>query len=290
MKFAIFQQSRLGQRKINQDRALYRYTQEALLLVIADGMGGHVAGEVAAQVATGHIAAAFGKSASPRLDQPFLFLSQALAGAHQAILDTARRDQLPESPRTTCVICVIQDGAAYWAHSGDSRLYLLRRGEVLTRTRDHSRVQFLIDQGVISEEEAEHHPERNRVLSCLGGALPPQVACSRKMPLETGDIIALCTDGAWGPLSGRQFADMLADANVTRSVPALLDAAEAQAGEHGDNATMVAVCWQSAAGANSAAITGVDTSERKPAPDVVSDEQIENAVAQIRARTPHQPG
>ena len=295
MKFTIYQESRLGRRKTNQDRVIYRYTHEALLMVVADGMGGHANGEIAAEVAAGFITEAFGREANPRLSHPFIFLSQILSGAHQAIVDAARRSGLADSPRTTCVVCVVQDGAAYWAHSGDSRLYLLRNGEIVARTRDHSKVQFLLEQGLINEEEAQNHPDRNQVLSCLGGERSPQVTCSRKTPLKAGDVIALCTDGAWAPLDGEELAGALCNTDVMAAVPAFLDRAEAGAASNGDNATIVAMCWEAetvggGAGVVDTDIVELDEIERgRPLEPELSDEDIEIAVAMIRAQHPFPP-
>lgn len=291
MKFSIYQESRQGRRKINQDRVAYRYTREALLMVIADGMGGHAHGEVAAQTAVSFIVEAFEREAEPLLAHPFLFLSQVLSGAHQSITDRARRDGLPETPCTTCVICLVQTGAAYWAHCGDSRLYLLRDGGLVTRTRDHSKMQFLLDQGLINEAEALSHPERNQVLSCLGGERSPQIACSRKTPLKTGDVIVLCSDGVWAPLVDTELARALSRADVMQAVPALLDRAEASAASSGDNATLIAMSWETeVAGAIDTDIAPLDELERdRPAEPDLSDEEIEDAVAMLRARHPFQP-
>ena len=294
MKFTVYQESRLGRRKTNQDRVIYRYTREALLMVIADGMGGHAHGEIAAEVGAGFIAEAFGREANPKLSHPFIFLSQILSGAHQAIVDAARSNGLAEPPRTTCVVCVVQDGAAYWAHSGDSRLYLLRNGEIVTRTRDHSKVQFLLDQGLINEEEAKTHRDRNQVMSCLGGERSPQVTCSRKTPLKTGDVLALCTDGAWAPLTGDELARALCNADVMAAVPAFLDRTEAAAASNGDNATIVAMCWEvdtvaGGSGVIDTDIADLDEIERGRAVEPeLSDEDIEIAVATMRAHRPYQ--
>ena len=294
MKFTVYQESRLGRRKTNQDRVIYRYTREALLMVIADGMGGHAHGEIAAEVGAGFIADAFGREANPKLSHPFIFLSQTLSGAHQAIVDAARSNGLAEPPRTTCVVCVVQDGAAYWAHSGDSRLYLLRNGEIVTRTRDHSKVQFLLDQGLINEEEAKTHRDRNQVMSCLGGERSPQVTCSRKTPLKTGDVLALCTDGAWAPLAGDELARALCNADVMAAVPAFLDRTEAAAASNGDNATIVAMCWEvdtvaGGSGVIDTDIADLDEIERGRAVEPeLSDEDIEIAVATIRAHRSYQ--
>jgi serine/threonine protein phosphatase PrpC len=168
MQFSIYQESRRGARRSNQDRIAYCYSRNALLMLVADGMGGHLHGEVAAQVAMEFITEAFRREAKPVLADPALFLRRAITGAHHAIVEQATAGGLTESPRTTCVACVIQDTVACWAHAGDSRLYHVRDGQILAQTKDHSRVQQLIDQGRIREEASAAHPERNRIFSCLG--------------------------------------------------------------------------------------------------------------------------
>jgi len=243
MKFTIFQESRIGKRKNNQDRLSYCYSRDSLLMVVADGMGGHLHGEVAAQIAVQYLTEAFQREARPRLPDPFLFLSWGLTNAHHAIADYVAEHGLPEAPRTTCVACVVQDSVAYWAHAGDSRLYVIRDGRILAQTRDHSRVQMMIDQGMLTEEEAQHHPARNRVYSCLGGDHAPQIDFSRKTTLSSGDIIALCTDGVWGPLDDAALIQTLATTSVMQGVPQLLDAAETRAGESGDNLSLIALNW-----------------------------------------------
>jgi hypothetical protein len=155
----------------------------------------------------------------PLLKDPFLFLSGALGNAHHAIRDYAADRFLPEAPRTTCVACVVQDSIAYWAHAGDSRLYAIRGGRILAQTRDHSRVQRMIEDGLITAEAAIHHPARNRIFSCLGGASAPQIDYSKKTPLMTGDIIVLCTDGVWGPLPSDVIPRAMGSGNVVRRHP-----------------------------------------------------------------------
>ena len=154
MKFTIYQESRPGRRPTNEDRIAYSYSRDSLLMVVADGMGGHLHGEVAAQIAVQYITESFQREAHPLLKDPFLFLSGALGNAHHAILDYAADRFLPEAPRTTCVACIVQDSIAYWAHAGDSRLYAIRGGRILAQTRDHSRVQRMIEDGLITAEAA----------------------------------------------------------------------------------------------------------------------------------------
>lgn len=244
MKFTIYQESRQGKRSNNEDRIAYCYSRDALLMIVADGMGGHYYGEVASQIAVQYLTSAFQREAQPTLGDPFLFLHKSMSNAHHAILDFSAENKLKDSPRTTCVACVIQNNIAYWAHAGDSRLYHLRGRRVVTHTRDHTRVRLLLEQGSITEHEAAVHPDRNKVYSCLGGTTLPEIEFSKKTPLESGDLLVLCTDGVWGVIDGPRIATMLTGSNLMQTVPMLMGQAELEAGPHGDNLSIVAVRWE----------------------------------------------
>ena len=295
MKFTIYQESRQGKRKNNEDRIAYCYSRDALLMVVADGMGGHYYGEIASQIAAQALTDAFNREAKPTLDDPFMFLQRGMTTAHHAILDFASDHALRDSPRTTCVACVIQDSVAYWAHSGDSRLYLMREGKLVSQTRDHSRVRLLLEQGVITEAQMANHPERNKVYSCLGGIQAPEIEFSRKTPLEAGDVVLLSTDGFWGPLPPEIVAVSLRQANLLQAVPMLMNQAEARGGQYCDNLSVVAVRWedsyvespQSSVSTQTMVLgevtTKLDEFGRNPAyKSELSDEEIEKAIDEIR--------
>jgi serine/threonine protein phosphatase PrpC len=299
MKFTIFQESRPGKRPSNEDRIAYCYSRDTLLMVVADGMGGHLHGEVAAQIAVQCITESFQREAHPTLPDPFLFLSRTLSNAHHAILDYAADRFLPEAPRTTCVACIVQDSIAYWAHSGDSRLYAIRAGRIIGQTRDHSRVQRMVEDGLIAAEEAANHPARNRIFSCLGGAHPPQIDFSKKTPLMTGDILLLCTDGVWGPLSNELVGRTMSSGNVMQAVPALMNQAEAKGGASADNLSTIAIRWEEnytddTLGSVSTKTMPVDSfttqmeafakarKGNQPVPNL-SDDDIERAIQEINA-------
>ncbi len=298
MKFTIYQESRLGKRANNEDRLAYSYSRDALLMVVADGMGGHFYGEVAAQIAVQTLTEAFQRQATPTIADPFLFLQKSISNAHSAILDFTEAHDLKDSPRTTCVACIIQDNIAYWAHAGDSRLYLLRDGRVQTHTRDHSRIQMLLEQGVINAAQAAVHPERNRVYSCLGGPQTPEIEFSRKTPLEAGDVIALCTDGVWSAFPDDMLAVALKRDNLMQAVPMLLGQAEIRNGPTADNLSIIAVRWEDsyidAASAPSlvstqtmsrdTVTTRLDEFGRNPNyKSELSEDEIERAIEEIRA-------
>ena len=299
MKFTIYQESRAGKRANNEDRLAHCYSRDALLMVVADGMGGHYYGEIAAQIAVQTLIESFQREAKPEIIDPFLFLQKAMSNAHSAILDFTDAHKLNDSPRTTCVACIIQDNIAYWAHAGDSRLYLMRNGKVMTHTRDHSRVQLLMDQGIINEAQAALHPERNKVYSCLGGRQTPEIEFSRKTPLEAGDVLALCTDGVWGVLSGEMMAVALKNANLMQAVPTLLGQAEIRGGPNADNLSIIAVRWEDSyieAGASASSIVSTQTMSRDTVTtkldefgrnpkykSELTEDEIERAIEEIRS-------
>lgn len=296
MRFTIYQESRQGGRKNNEDRTTYAYSRDALLMVVADGMGGHHYGEVASQIAVQTLADAFQREARPQLPDPFRFLHKALNAGHNAIIDYARQHRLNDPPRTTCVACVIQDNIAYWAHAGDSRLYLMRDGKVIAQTRDHSRIRLLVEEGIVSEADAETHPERNKIYSCLGSPTPPEIEFSRKTPLNTGDVVLLCTDGLWGVTAGEVMARSLKAANLLQAVPTLLFEAETKAGPRGDNLSVVAARWEDSYVEEPSSVistqtmsqeevsTHLDEFGRSPSYKTeLSEDEIERAIQEIRA-------
>jgi serine/threonine protein phosphatase PrpC len=106
MKFSIYQSSRQGGRKYNQDRVAYSYSKDSLMMAVADGMGGHLHGELAAQITVQLLASSFQRQSTPTLHDPFSFLANTMQHAHEAIGDYAIEHNLLETPRTTCVACV----------------------------------------------------------------------------------------------------------------------------------------------------------------------------------------
>ena len=295
MRFTIFQDSQVGDRKGNEDRVGYSYSRDVLLMVIADGMGGHDQGEVAAEIAVTEITRRFQLEARNKLRKPFEFLVSSIQSAHRAIVSHAVEENLLECPRTTCVACVIQNGYAFWAHAGDSRLYVLRRGQLVAATQDHSKVQQMIDAGAITPEQAARHPDRNKIFSCLGGVVPPHIDIGREARLEPGDTIMLSTDGFWAQLPASALATMLAKQTVTALLPGLMVEAQRRAQGESDNVSVVAMTWENQEDARVSDpeslheeefATCTNTTEQLGLPnaslDDVTDDDIERAIAEIQ--------
>ncbi|PPD57100.1 MAG: phosphatase [Methylotenera sp.] len=297
MKFSIYQNSRQGPRNYNQDRLAYSYSKDALLLVLADGMGGHRHGEVAAHLAVKTLTDAFQRLAVPFLSSPAKFLIDHIQQVHDMIDNVTQRDELIESPRTTIVVAIIQRGFLYCAHVGDSRLYHFRDGHLLFRTEDHSVVQSLYKKGMITKEEMATHPYKNKIYNCLGGETPPQIDLSDRFELLEGDTILLCTDGVWGVLSDQQIKEIIQQHTVIADATnKLMDSAEFASDERGDNMSAIGLQWGDRQKSNDAVSTqlmplGETTTimntvqqHNKDGMNLndLSDDDIENTIAEIQ--------
>jgi serine/threonine protein phosphatase PrpC len=295
MRFTIFQDSRVGDRDGNEDRVGYTYSRDVLLMVVCDGMGGHAQGEVAAEIAVTEITRRFQHEARNKLRKPADFLVSAIQSAHRAIVSHAVEHNMLECPRTTCVACIVQNGSAYWAHAGDSRLYVLREGRLASATQDHSRVQQMVDSGEITAEMAARHPDRNKIFSCLGGVVPPQISVAREFELRPGDTIMLSTDGFWAHIPPSLMAPMLRKQTVVELMPGMMDEAHRRANGESDNISVVAMTWESQDDAKvadtqmlgeeqftSSTNTTQTMDDGKAPSDDVTEEDIERAIAEIQ--------
>lgn len=243
MRFSVYQVSRKGGREKNEDRMGYCYTRDAGLFALADGMGGHPEGEMASQIALQTMAALFQRDAKPVLKDPIRFLHDAVIAGHHQLLRYATERALIDTPRTTVVACVLQNGAAYWVHCGDSRLYLVRGDKLIARTRDHSysELQETLN-GVVGLAERFN---RNVLFTCLGSPGKPVVDTVGPLLLHQGDRILLCSDGLWGTLPDQVITDQLATRPIADAVPELVEMALRKAGAKSDNVTVLAVEWES---------------------------------------------
>jgi PPM family protein phosphatase len=239
----LVQASRIGTREVNEDRVAHWRAPGSLLMAVADGLGGHLHGELAAQIAVDTLGAAFLAEARPKLADPGDFLGRAMSAGHVAIVRESLKQQLAERPRTVLAACLVQDGEVFWGHVGDCRFYLVREGRVLERTRDHTVVQQLVDEGRIREEAAATHPHRNRLLRCLGGYQTPRIDPPARARLAKDDIVLLCSDGFWGPLTQSQLAQALLTRPLGEAIPELVAEAESRGGRECDNISVIAITW-----------------------------------------------
>lgn len=241
MQYVIARTSRLGNRAMNQDRVAALERDNTVMLVLGDGLGGKAGGEVAAQVMVDTIAHAF-KNAELPIRDPKKFMTEALHRAHHAVIETGKKVNPPINPGTTAVLCLVQAGSAWWAHVGDSRLYLFRGGVPIYRTRDHSFVEKLVESGHISNGDRSSHPLRNYMTRCIGlSNSVPEVTVSNEVVLQKGDVIMLCSDGLWEPVDEMQLGMKLLDGRLSDALDKLAEQAEETNYPSSDNISAVAI-------------------------------------------------
>lgn len=239
--------SLLGNRDDNQDRVAIAVADQAVLLLVVDGMGGHAQGARAAEVTRQVILEHFWHTPQPLFD-PLGFLHLTIGRAHEAVVRIGAHLPLEQRPRATCALCLVQQQWAWWAHVGDSRIYHLRRGAVVARTRDHSHVELLYREGLITAEQAQTHPMRNFVECCLGGdPVLPDMSVSRRCELEPEDVLLVCTDGLWSGVRDEQLATLAtsgAGEPLRDQLAALCESAVAANGAASDNTSAAALRWR----------------------------------------------
>ncbi|HJV96980.1 MAG TPA: PP2C family serine/threonine-protein phosphatase [Albitalea sp.] len=292
MRFSVYQVSRKGGREKNEDRMGYCYTRDSGLFALADGMGGHPEGEVASQLALQTLAAMFQRDSKPTLADPLRFLHEAIIAGHHQLLRYATQKALIDTPRTTVVACVLQGNAAYWAHCGDSRLYMVRGDKLIARTRDHSysELQETLSQVVPMGERFN----RNVLFTCLGSPGKPVVDTVGPLLLQPGDRLLLCSDGLWGTVSDAVITEQMAQRPISDAVPELVEQALRNGGAKSDNVSILAMEWESAEDNDNA--SGISTQSLgeevfastiqasvlgQEVPDELDDAEIERSIKEI---------
>lgn len=250
MEYSLAQQSYQGGRDYNEDRTAIFERDNALLMVVADGLGGHAGGDVAAQAFIDAMGASFGKASAEQLREAENFLSLSINYAHHMIHRRAVAQGFDvESPKTTCVVCLVFDGVARWAHSGDSRLYLIRKRTIKHCTEDHVSTKF----------GSSGNSPINR---CVGGLESPKPEISAFYELEQGDIFVLASDGAWASFKPEDLRVYVDAEHPTLGLDNLLQELENRNKTPSDNLSMVLMFW---------GIRQLD----KPAVDESATEQVE---------------
>ena len=231
MEYSAGQQSHQGGRDYNEDSTGIFERDDAVLLVVADGLGGHEGGEVASQCFVETMGDSFAKATPAQLDKAQSFLTLSINFAHHAIHRQAVKAGLPvESPKTTCVVCLIYKGVLHWAHSGDSRFYLIRKRQARFITEDH----------------VSHKPDRKDnapINRCVGGLEGPRPEVSNARKMRDGDILFLATDGAWANFDPNDLSEYVDPEHPSLGLDNLLQCLEQRNKAPSDNLSIVVLFW-----------------------------------------------
>ena len=231
MKYSVAQESHQGGRNYNEDSLAIFQRDEYTLLIVADGLGGHAGGELASQTLIEAISESFRKATRKQLNNSESFLSLSINYAHHMIHRRAVSKGFPvDSPKTTCVVCLIHDGVARWAHSGDSRFYILNNEKVVFVSEDHV---------------SKRHPEDSNspINRCVGGLELPRPEISEPRELESGDILVLASDGAWHNFTPKDLTEYVNPEHPTLGLDNLLQKLEERNRVPSDNLSMVLLYW-----------------------------------------------
>jgi PPM family protein phosphatase len=229
-------------RENNEDSYLYweaedeeEFRRKGRLAVIADGMGGYEGGQEASRLAVQTVRALYDKGFR---DDPQTALMEAFAAAHERILSYAQEHPQFYGMGTTCTAMVVRERQLHFAHVGDSRLYLVRNGEISRLTRDHSYVGRLVESGIVRSEDAETHPQRHILTAALGSGAEVAADVSQEaLTLEDGDTLVLCTDGLWGVVNEQEVASVIGKKNPADACRELVKIALQRGGP--DNITVL---------------------------------------------------
>ena len=229
MQYSLGFQSNIGGRPNNEDRVAVVERDDAVLMVLGDGLGGHRGGEIASQALIDSLCSSFEHTSADQLSNPNSFLLFAIGLAHKMIHRKALESEIPEvDPKTTCVACIIKDDIAYWAHVGDSRLYIVRNNEFIFQTEDHTTDEF---------------DNSSRINRCVGGIQTPRPTIGEKFELKENDAILLCSDGAWRSLDPEDIEQYVNPKSPQEGLQTLLRRLEKRNPPPSDNVTAAILFW-----------------------------------------------
>lgn len=231
----------IGDRKEQQDRvALFGHPKRPgmMMAVLADGMGGHSGGAMAAEQVLIRARQNFGAYA-PLHETPDELLRSVIDEAHTVVRLT--RFTSEQDPHSTAVVFLLQQGKAYWAHCGDSRMYHFRGTSLVSRSADHSLVGELQRKGRLDENGALNHPQRNVLLSCLGSEREPRIEYGREESPVAGDCFLLCSDGLWAYFTDFELAATLQEFAPRAAAERLITLGRQRAGGGGDNISLAVI-------------------------------------------------
>lgn len=279
MQYSVTQKSNQGGRDYNEDSTAVFEREDAILLVVADGLGGHAGGDLASQSFVDAMGDSFKKATPAQLGKAEQFLSLSINYAHHIIHRRAVSHGFNvDSPKTTCVVCLIYKGFATWAHSGDSRLYLIQKRQIVKQTDDH----------VTKKHAREGNSPINR---CVGGLESPRPDVSAAHAMLDGDVFVLASDGAWAAFKTEDLRDYVDPQHPSLGVENLLQTLENRNKAPSDNLSMVILFWGVAQHdtpivnefreANSVQVITTSGSEEKTEPEPFDMNELDNTILEI---------
>lgn len=229
----------IGGRDEQQDACKNLENKSSKFLILGDGMGGHSGGQVASETLIAEAEYAY-KKYKDTIPNPEEFFQSIIDGTISALVEYQKEN--PESdPHTTCVLALIQNNKLYVGHIGDSRMYLFTNKKFEKRSRDHSVVQMLFNEGEITEEEMATHPDQNKLLKSISTRKKVKVTFKEyELPAEKSNAVLICSDGFWEQVSTDEMQNQLFKRPLEKALKTMVNEAKVRGGEEGDNISVVA--------------------------------------------------
>jgi serine/threonine protein phosphatase PrpC len=240
MELEIAKVTLVGDRENNEDFVGFVSSCDGAVLVVADGLGGHEQGEWASEAFVEGILAQHPQLVAndySSRDTAKPVFEAAFAKGREHLREWVRAKNETSDPQTTAVVAVVKDDAIGIAHIGDSRAYRLTRSGVAWRSRDHSLVELLLDQGEITETEMGTHPAQNKLFKSIGMNSQATPSLSVQAALSNNEALLLCSDGFWERLLPDELAGLIAAKNLAEHLTHLAHIALGRAAGHSDNVT-----------------------------------------------------
>ena len=230
MNYSVAQLSNQGGRDYNEDSTAIFKREDAIMLIVADGLGGHAGGDLASQTFVKAMGDSFKGASDVHFKDVDKFLTLSINFAHRMIHRAAiSRGFDVDSPKTTCVVCLIYKGVAQWAHSGDSRLYHINKRKILFITEDHVTTKLGVENAPINR--------------CVGGLEHPNPEVAEPHTMQDGDILVLASDGAWYALTAEAIGDYIDPESPSLGLSGLLQYLEQKNKAPSDNLSIVIIFW-----------------------------------------------
>lgn len=236
----FFENSHIGHRKINQDFTAHLRTKKGILLVLADGLGGHKGGELASRLFCESLIELATKDINNLYKQPEDTLTQLAIHSSEMMSAEIKQNHPELDAHTTCVICWVSlpENKLTTLHIGDSRAYRFTHNNISWRSRDHSVVQMLVDNGQLNEENMGTHPEQGALTRSIGvgKTIKPSVK-THKTALQKGEALLLCSDGLWEMISKKEICSIAKQRKPQKRLDKLISTAVKRAEPKSDNVT-----------------------------------------------------
>jgi len=236
----FFANTRIGDRKNNQDYHAHLFDKKGTLLIVADGLGGHQGGELASRLFCESLVLLAGNAIDDLCSNPDKTIESLAAQATDLMSKTMEEDYPGVDAHTTCAVCWINasNHKLTTLHIGDSRIYRFNEKEIIWRSRDHSVVQMLVDTGQLTEEEMGTHPEQGALTRSIGvGKKTKATVKTQSTPMQPGEALLLCSDGLWEMVSRKEICALAKKKNPEKQLHKLMSAAVKRAAPKSDNVT-----------------------------------------------------